>query len=230
MHDSFLHQTRADRSQQGDHECSRPEHQTGIDGTVAVERLQDLRDHRGGAEDAEAEDEQEHRRDGEVAALQQMQVDDGVLLPQLPENCRHPAYDRDAECPGDDPAAEPVIDLAAIEEDFECCRAEPDQQDPGGIDLQTAAGARGFTLDGECGRVLHQAVAQVKGEQADRNIDEEDPAPGVVVRDPSAENGADGGRGDDGDGVKCKGRCAFPEEGSTSIACSTGARPPPPMP
>src|ERR1700761_4363864 len=138
-----------------------------------------------------------------------MQVDDRVFLPQLPENCYYPTHDRDAECPGDDPAAEPVIDLAAIEEDFECCRAEPDQQDPGGINLQSAAGTRGFALDGERRRVLHQAVAQIKGEQADRNIDEEDPAPCVVIRDPSAENGADGGRRDDGDGVKREGRCAL---------------------
>ena len=147
MHDAFLHQPRADGSQQCNHECARAQHQARIDGAVAIERLQDLRDHCGGAEEAEAEDEQKHGSDGEMTTLQQTQVNDWILLPQLPEDCRHPADDCDAECPGDEPAAEPVIDLAAIEEDLQRGRTQANQSDADGIDLQAAACSRGLALD-----------------------------------------------------------------------------------
>ena len=130
MHDTLLHEPRADRREQGDHERARAQYQACIDGAISVERLQDLRDHRGGAEDAEAEDEQEHSRDGEVTAFQQTQVDDGIFLPQLPEDCRGPADERNAECRGDEAAAEPVVDLAAIEKDFKCSRAEANERMP----------------------------------------------------------------------------------------------------
>ena len=56
---------------------------------------------------------------------------------------------------------------------------------------------------------MDEAVGEEEGEQADGDVDEEDPAPVVVVGDPAAEDGADGRRGDDGDGVEREGRGAF---------------------
>ncbi len=56
---------------------------------------------------------------------------------------------------------------------------------------------------------MDEAVGEEEGEQADGDVDEEDPAPVVVVGDPAAEDGADGGCGDDGDGVESEGRGAF---------------------
>ena len=56
---------------------------------------------------------------------------------------------------------------------------------------------------------MDEAVGEEEGEQADGDVDEEDPAPVVVVGDPAAEDGADGGRGDDGDGVEREGRGSF---------------------
>jgi hypothetical protein len=43
-------------------------------------------------------------------------------------------------------------------------------------------------------RIVDQARDQNERQNADRNIDEEDPAPGEVVGDPAAQRGADGGR------------------------------------
>ena len=53
--------------------------------------------------------------------------------------------------------------------------------------------------------VVDEAIGEEEGEQADGDVDEEDPAPVVVVGDPSAEDGADGGSGDDSDGVESEG-------------------------
>ena len=56
---------------------------------------------------------------------------------------------------------------------------------------------------------MDEAVGEEEGEDADGDVDEEDPAPVVVVGDPAAEDGADGGCGDDGDGVESEGRGSF---------------------
>ena len=69
MDDAALHELRADGSEQGNDERSGPEDEAGVDGAVAVERLQDLRDHCGRGEETEAEDEQKNGSDGEVADL-----------------------------------------------------------------------------------------------------------------------------------------------------------------
>ncbi len=88
MDDAALHQLRADRGEQRDDEGAGSEDQAGIDGAVAVEGLQDLRDHRGGGEEAEAEDEVEDVGDGEVADLEQAEVDDGVRDVRAPRRRR----------------------------------------------------------------------------------------------------------------------------------------------
>jgi hypothetical protein len=52
---------------------------------------------------------------------------------------------------------------------------------------------------------MHEAVREQQRQDADGDVDEEDPAPVVVVCDPAAQDGANGGRRDDGDGVQSKG-------------------------
>ena len=79
---------RADGGEEGDDERSGPEDEAGVDGAVAVEGLEDLRDHRGGGEEAEAEDEVEDVGDGEVARLEHAEVDDGVFVVAAPRRRR----------------------------------------------------------------------------------------------------------------------------------------------
>ncbi len=55
------------------------------------------------------------------------------------------------------------------------------------------------------GRIFDHAVGQVEGEQADGQVDEEDPVPVEVVGDPAAQGGADGRCEDDGHAVGGKG-------------------------
>ena len=118
----------------GDDEGSGSEDEAGVDGAVAVERLQELRDHRRGGEEAEAEDEVEDVGDGEVADFEQAEVDDGVGVVQLPEDGGGEAADADDEHPADEGRAEPVVDLAAVEEDFERGGAEADEGDADAVD------------------------------------------------------------------------------------------------
>ena len=61
----------------------------------------------------------------------------------------------------------------------------------------------------EVGRVFHDAAGEKNGENAYGNIEEEDPAPGVVVGNPAADGGSDGGRDDDGHAVDGEGDAAF---------------------
>ncbi len=48
-----------------------------------------------------------------------------------------------------------------------------------------------------------------EGKDADRDIDEENPAPGEVIGDPSAKSGPDCGSGDYGDAVNREGHAAL---------------------
>ncbi len=55
-----------------------------------------------------------------LRSLEETEVDDWVGDVELPEDCGGEAGDADDEHPGDEGGAEPVVDLAAVEEDLEC--------------------------------------------------------------------------------------------------------------
>ncbi len=57
--------------------------------------------------------------------------------------------------------------------------------------------------------VFDHAVGEIEREQADGDVDEEDPVPVEVVGDPAAEGGADGGSDDDGHAVDGEGLAAL---------------------
>ena len=105
--------------------------------------------------------------------------------------------------------AEPVVDLAAVEEDFESCGAKADECDADPVDAKLAVDANGFAFLGEGGWVVDEAVGEEEREDADGDVDEEDPTPVVVIGDPAAKDGPDGGGGDDGYRVEGEGGGAF---------------------
>ena len=73
-----------------------------------------------------------------------------------------------------------------------------------------AVDAAEFLADAlEVGRVFNDAAGENDGENADGDIEEEDPAPGIVVGDPAADGGPDGGCDDDGHPVDGEGDAAF---------------------
>jgi hypothetical protein len=59
------------------------------------------------------------------------------------------------------------------------------------------------------GRVFDDARGEDEGEDGDGHVDEEDPAPVVVVGDPAAEGGADGGREHDRHAIDGEGLAAL---------------------
>ena len=99
---------------------------------------------------------------------------------------------------------EPIIALALIEDNLQSSQAEGNEAEADVIDFGFAELA---AL--EIGRVLNEPRGQQQRKDADRNIDEENPAPGEVVGDPAAESGADGGSADHGDAVNRKGHAAL---------------------
>ena len=62
---------------------------------------------------------------------------------------------------------------------------------------------------GEVGRVFDEALGENEREDADGDVEEEEPAPAGVVDDPAADGGAEGGREDDGHAVDGEGHAAF---------------------
>ena len=80
--------------------------------------------------------------------LQHAEVDDGVFVVELPEDGDGEGADAEDEHPDDEGRAEPVVDLAAVEEDFEACGAEADEGDADAVDAELA----GFPSVPSCGR------------------------------------------------------------------------------
>ena len=67
LDDAALDELRADGSEEGDDERAGPEDEACVDGAVAVEGLEELRDHRCRRKKAKAEDEVKDVGDGEIA-------------------------------------------------------------------------------------------------------------------------------------------------------------------
>jgi len=158
--DAALHQLRTYGSEHGDDKGSRTQHQSSIGGAVAIKRLQQLRNHGRRAEEPKAEKKVQKGCDGKIAASKQVQINDGIFLPQLPHNRRHQARYGDAQGPADERGPEPVVDLAAIQRDFERGRPYPDQRNANPIDPQLSrdTGRAAFLL--KLRRVMHKAVGK----------------------------------------------------------------------
>ena len=149
--------------------------------------------------------EVEDAGDAEVADFEEAEVDEWVRLAKLPEDGGGETGNADDEAPGDERGAEPVVDLAAIEENFEGSGADADEGDADAVYVKLAADADGLAFGFKGWGIVDEAGGEEEGHDADGDVDEEDPAPVVVVGDPAAEHGADGGRGDDGDGIEGEG-------------------------
>ena len=111
-------------------------------------------------------------------------------------------------------APEPIFDLAAVERYFETGRRKRHESNTDAIDTQLAIGPHAGPLGFKGGRIVHQPAAQEQRQQPDRNVDEEDPAPAVVVGEPAPQHGSDRRRSHDHDRIQskrgrafCRGKC-----------------------
>src|SRR5689334_2409782 len=88
---------------------------------------------------------------------------------------------------------EPVFTLSGVEQELQRADAKGEESDAPEIDLAVSA------LD--VVRIDDEAVHQEERQDADGKIEVEDPAPIVVVGDPSAERGAENGSEQDADAI-----------------------------
>ena len=167
--------------------------------------MQHLRNERRGSKQANAKDEVKDSGNGEVANLEQSQIDDRVWCVQLPPDGGAEADNRDGGHPADEGGAEPVVDLSAVEQDIQRSRAKTDERDADTVDVEPAIDANGPAFFLKSQWVMDKAVGEKQRQDTDGNVDEEDPTPVVIVGDPAAEDGPDGGRGDNGDGIQSEG-------------------------
>ena len=92
--------------------------------------------------------------------------------------------------------AKPVFALPGVEHHLQHAEAEGEKADAPQVD------ATGLVL-ADVVRIVHEGADHHHGDHADRQVEVEDPAPGIVVGDPAAERGAEDGREDD---AQSKGR------------------------
>ena len=196
----------------GDHhhghqdEAAGGEHHAGALCGVAEEDLEVLRDEDGRAEEYHAENELEEDGGAEVAVFEELEIDDGVGVVPLPEDEDDEQGTGDEGGCGDHGRTEPVFFLALVEEELEEPDAGGDEGETCEVDLGFASFDAALLLDG---RVFDDAVGEPEREEADGDIDEEDPVPVEVVGDPAAEGGADGWGDDDGHAVDGEGLAAL---------------------
>ena len=158
-------------------------------GVVAEQLLHELRLQDGVGVEHAAHQHHEEAADCEVLEAEQPQVDDrffgghshstSAIMP--PTNSTQKKRMKSG--------GEPVVLLALVEHDLHAAHGDGEKAQAQEVHV---AQARAVGLDPR--RIVDQAGDQNEGQDAHRNIDEEDPPPREVVGDPAAERGADGRR------------------------------------
>src|ERR1019366_7394364 len=105
-----------------------------------------------------------------------MQIDDGVLVPPLPEDDEDQRHGRNHAQNDDKVRFEPVFALPFVEDNLQGSEAKRDETEPRVVD------SRLFQLAAlEVRRILDEPRRQQQRNNADGDIDEENPAPGKGV-------------------------------------------------
>ncbi len=125
--------------------------------------------------------------------------------------CRHSqhhepdhAADEEEGEEADEAGGEPVVLFALVEHDLHAAHGDGEECEAHVVHV---AQLRRIGLDPR--RIFDQARDEKESEDADGNVDEEDPAPGEVVGDPAAERGADGWREHGDEAVEREGLSAL---------------------
>ena len=129
-------------------------------------------------------------------------------LPQLPPDHRDESDDTDHGEEGDEVRGEPVIFLAFIHDELERAEGEAEQAEAKEIELDAALlRFRDLLLD--VWRIFDDARREEKRDDADGDVEEEDPAPVEAVGDVAAECWADCGCADDCQAIHREGLSAL---------------------
>src|SRR5690242_14621322 len=119
--------------------------------------------------------DEEKDRAGEIAVLEDPEIDDGMLVPrrQLPPQHRRERYRRDDAQSNDQCVVEPILLASLLQDVLQTRQTDSQQADAEPVD-RTAAPLR-------VRRIVQKARHEKNGHDPDRNVDEEAPTPVVVV-------------------------------------------------
>ncbi len=132
-----------------------------------------------GREQYDADDEDKHQADAEVAITEQGRLDVGV---RVGEDMHHEEVERHHHQGGLDddlPAREPVLGFSPIQRHLQRTDAETQQGE-----AQQIEATAGIDL-----RLLDEGGEPEPGQQTERQVDVEDPAPVVVLGEPAPSDG-----------------------------------------
>jgi hypothetical protein len=199
------------RDWEKDHEdeaAGRDSH-SGLAGGVAHDFLEVLRNEDGGGVERCSDHEHDELGHGDVASLEEAQVDDGVVDVEFSPQEQGEGDGGEDDGGDDEVGAEPVVFLAFVEHHLEGADEDDKQAESPVIDAFAALADLGHV-----GWVFDEALGEDQRKDADGDIQEEEPAPACVVHDPAADGGAERGGEDDGHSVDGEGHAAlFGREG-----------------
>src|SRR5437868_10142052 len=107
-----------------------------------------------------------------------MKIDDGVFLAPLPPDDKENGRQRNYGQGEDEVGFKPIVALALVEHNLQSSQAERNKTESDVVDSGFAQLA---AL--EVRRILDETGSQQQRENSHRNINEENPAPGVIVGD-----------------------------------------------
>ena len=173
-----------DRQHEQGHRAARAQDQPGQKGGVAHEVLQKQREQNHRTEKGEKAQKHHRVAHGKGAVLEDPQVDDGVLVAQLPPDQEDQAHRRDHGQGQDEGGLEPVVLLALVQNDLEAADAHAEQGQAQVVHLL------GLVPPDLVGRIKDVGRDHAQGDQPDGQVDVEDPAPGGGVGQPAAQKRA----------------------------------------
>src|SRR5581483_4781011 len=165
--------------------AARQDGEPGLQGGIAHQGLQPDGDEDGASVEDEAEDRHKEHTGGVGADFEDTQVHDGVAGHEFADGEREEADDGEDHESDDEARAEPIVFLTFVEHDLQRTHADDEEADaPVVDDIGGAPDVR---------RIEDEPLRHQRGEQTDRQVDVEDPAPTVAVGDPTAEYRAEHG-------------------------------------
>src|SRR5277367_444743 len=109
-------------------------------------------------------------------------------MPELPDDQRHDRGERDRRENRDEVRCKPVILLTLVEHHLQAADAERNQAYSNVVDTvpATAAALLLHPLF-KIRRILDEMIGEQQRDNSDRNVDIEDPAPAVVICNPTSQ-------------------------------------------
>jgi hypothetical protein len=184
----MLFRTAERRGDQDDQHRHWQERRAGLDGGVPHDVLDEERVVEEDAKHREADEQHDHVRTRERPVLEEGEVEHGHPLAQLEQDEDEECDSRDCEEP-DDPSRRPPVFVRLDERVGECEEPDPGGEEP--RQVETLLGRR-------VPRLVDDEPGDDDRQDADGNVDEEDPVPADVLCDETADQRSDrqGQRGD----------------------------------